>query len=311
MNQCFWCGVYQHLPEYLNPTALRIGFFELRWYSIMYIIAFTVVYLLIRYRIKEMGSEKKSQFPISNFQTNSKSQIPISKIENKKSEKIPAVIKNDNLITDLFFYVILGTLLGGRLGYALFYNPAYYFAHPLEIISPFGAGGAYLGIYGMSYHGGLIGILLAGGYVARKYKVKFSELADFVIPAIPAGYFFGRLGNFLGGELYGRITQKPWGMYFSGDYPPALRHPSQLYEAFLEGMILFFILWPLRNNPKLKGYFLPLYLAGYGLARIMSEFFREPDAQVGLLFRYFTEGQLLSLLMVAAAGWIFCRQKKL
>jgi phosphatidylglycerol:prolipoprotein diacylglycerol transferase len=134
-------------------------------------------------------------------------------------------------------------------------------------------------------------------------EISFLDLADFVIPAIPAGYFFGRIGNFLNGELFGRITQKSWGMYFPGE--TMLRHPSQLYEAFFEGIILFLILWIFRNNKKLTGQFLPLYLLGYAFFRFWLEFWREPDAQIGLVLNFFTLGQTFSLIMAGLALILF------
>jgi phosphatidylglycerol:prolipoprotein diacylglycerol transferase len=171
----------------------------------------------------------------------------------------------------------------------------------------------------MSYFGGLIGTIISGLIFARKYKIKFWRLADFVVPAIPAGYFFGRLGNFLNGELYGRVTQKWWGMYFPAD-PLALRHPSQLYEAFLEGIVLFIILWLLRNKSRVsakggsasggKGQMLIVYLFGYGFFRIFSEFFRQPDSQIGLIFNFLTIGQIFSLIIIFISGFIFFRLSK-
>ena len=209
-----------------------------------------------------------------------------------------------------------GLLIGGRLGYVLFYNLAYYVQNPLAIVSPIDpVTHQFIGIYGMSYHGALIGALAAGWIFIRirnnpiKYqrscpptaefnRASFWQLANFIAPAIPAGYFFGRIGNFLNGELWGRATSKFWGMYFPSDPFGILRHPSELYEATLEGLILFLILWPLRNNKKYKNHLLALYLIGYALARIMGEFFREPDAQVGYIFSVLTLGQILSLVML-------------
>ena len=314
-----WLYYYQHLPGHINPVAFKIGIFSINWYSIGYLVGFFVVYSLLKFRIKK-GEFSASKFSIFNFQFSNKFQIPNSKLSKK-------------LVLDFMFYAILGVLVGGRLGYVLFYNLPYYLAHPLEIFLPIQAAG-YLptgqagglqvtGIYGMSYHGGLLGVILASYIFSKKRKFNFWKWADFVVPAIPAGYFFGRIGNFLNGELYGRATEKFWGMYFPVSAETQnfsslqLRHPSQLYEAFFEGLVLFIILWALRNGIKYKnklfhaclsGRQVPcfaLYVMGYGIFRLAIEFFREPDPQIGLIFNFLTLGQLLSLAMVVF-GVIIC-----
>jgi len=191
-----------------------------------------------------------------------------------------------------------GVIIGGRLGYVFFYNFSFYLAHPLAVISPLDfVTGELVGIYGMSYHGGLIGIFIATLFFIKKYKLNFWTFSDFVIPAIPLGYFFGRIGNFLNGELFGRATNSVLGMYFPSDSLGVLRHPSQLYEAFTEGFLLFIFLWIWRNEKKLQSKFLALYLIGYAVARFLAEFFREPDAQIGFIFGILTLGQLFSALM--------------
>ena len=199
----FW----QHIPEHINPTLVQIGSFQLRWYSLMYIAAFLTSYLLVIYRTRH---------------------------EDRFDYK-------PETIQDLFIWLITGLILGARLGYVLFYNLAYYAHHPLEIILPFefSNGIRFVGISGMSYHGGAIGVLLAGILFCRKYHLSIWNLADLLCPVIPLGYTFGRIGNFINGELYGRITNLPWGMYFPLDVQHRLRHPSQLYEAFFEGIFLF------------------------------------------------------------------------
>lgn len=257
---------YQHLPYYINPTAASLGFLKVDWYSIMYLVGFLMVYFLLRYRIKKKEN---------NFFFN------VQKLE------------------DLLLFSFFGLILGARLGYVLFYNFSYYLENPLVIISPYDpTTHQFIGIYGMSYHGGLIGVILFSWIFSKKYKLNLWQLTNFVIPAIPAGYFFGRVGNFLNGELYGRATQKFWGMYFPQDSFGFLRHPSQIYEAFSEGIILFLVLWFLRNNEKVKDRMLGLYLAGYAVCRIIVEFFREPDQQIGYLFDFLTLGQILSLFML-------------
>ncbi len=289
-----WLNFYQHLPEHINPVVFKIGVISINWYSLMYLAAFVGVYLLLMYRVKCGEIPKKIKTSIRQL-----------------ADKI--------LIMDFMFYAILGVLVGGRLGYVLFYNLPYYLAHPLEIFLPIQVtsfGLQVTGIYGMSFHGGLIGVILAGYSFSKKRNLSFYKLADFIIPAIPAGYFFGRIGNFLNGELYGRATEKFWGMYFPSDFSGLLRHPSQLYEAFFEGLVLFIVLWILRNGIKYKNklFYVPcfaLYVAGYGFLRFFIEFFREPDLQVGLIFGFLTLGQLLSLAMVVSGAIVyFVRTRK-
>lgn len=252
-------NLYHNLPIRIDPT-LTVGFFSIRWYSIMYLVAFAVVYGLLVFRLgkKEWNLEKEK-------------------------------------IIDLMIFLIFGLLVGGRLGFILFYNPEYYFKNPLAMISPFGVEGDFVGISGMSYHGGLVGVILAGIFFARKNKINFLELADFVVPAVSAGYFFGRIGNFLNGELYGKVTQSSLGMSF-GNGP--FRHPSQLYEAFFEGFVLFAILWGLRKKSKFPGLLLLIYILGYATFRFFVEFYREPDRQIDFWGNYFSLGQIFSVLMV-------------
>lgn len=257
---------YQHLPDYINPTAISLGFLKIDWYSLMYLAGFLTVYFLLRYRIRR----KENNFPFD-----------ISKLE------------------DLLMYSFVGLVLGARLGYVLFYNFSYYLHNPLAIISPYDpVSHQFIGIYGMSYHGGLIGVVLFVWIFCRKNNLGFWKLANFVIPAIPAGYFFGRLGNFLNGELYGRMTEKFWGMYFPQDSFGILRHPSQIYEAFFEGIVLFIILWSFRNKIEWQDKFVGMYFCGYAFFRIVVEFFRAPDEQIGYLFGFLTMGQILSSVML-------------
>jgi phosphatidylglycerol---prolipoprotein diacylglyceryl transferase len=258
-------NIYHYLPFHINPIIFSIGSFSIRWYSVMYLVAFAVVYFLLNRRIKKgEGSYSK------------------------------------DIISGFLLYGIFGLLVGARMGYVLFYNPAYYFHHLLEIIVP-----TSNGISGMSYYGGLIGIILAALFFVRKNKLDFWKFADFIIPAIPAGYLFGRIGNFLNGELYGRATNSWIGMYFPLDNLGLLRHPSQLYEAFFEGIVLFIILWFLRNRSRFSGYLLAVYLFGYGFFRFLIEFFRQPDPQIGLIFRFLTLGQIFSLAVIAFAITIY------
>lgn len=270
----FW----NHIPEHINPALFQIGQFQLRYYGLMYVIAFSVVYLLVLYRIK-----------------------------NEKYEYSKYIIQN------YFIWAILGVMIGGRLGYVLFYNLKYYASRPLEIILPFNFtnGFHFTGIGGMSYHGGLIAVLLATILFCYKNKINFWHFTDLLVPAIPLGYTFGRLGNFINGELYGRVTTMPWGMYFPLDPTYQLRHPSQLYEAFFEGVFLFFILWFLRKRSPFNGFLISLYLIGYGTVRFFIEFVRQPDTQLGFILGPFTMGQLLSFSMILGGSVVFLMKKKL
>ncbi len=256
---------WSDIPKYIDPTLFSIGPIEIRWYALMYIVAFLTVYTLALYRIKTEKLEYAKQ-----------------------------------TIIDFIFWAILGVLIGGRLGYVLFYNFRYFVSNPLTIISPFDVsnGFHYTGISGMSYHGGMIGLFLVLILFCRKNKMDVLPFADFFIPTIPIGYTFGRLGNFINGELYGRVTTVPWGMYFPLDATHQLRHPSQLYEAFSEGILLFIILWSLRKTKFFDGFLLSLYLISYGLVRILIEFVREPDSQLGFILGPFTMGQILCAAMI-------------
>jgi len=264
----FW----QHIPENLKPYIVRIGEFEIRYYGLMYIVAFSVVYFLSLYRLK------KESFDYSR-----------------------------NILENYFVWAILGLMLGARFGYVFFYNFNYYLAHPLEIILPFSFsdGFHFTGLAGMSYHGGLIGVLMATGMFCYKNQINYLSFVDFLIPSIPLGYTFGRLGNFINGELYGRITNVSWGMYFPLDPSGQLRHPSQLYEAFFEGVFLFSILWGIRAIKTFNGFFLSLYIIAYGTVRLFIEFVREPDSHIGVFFGYITMGQILCLLMIITGIILF------
>lgn len=193
-------------------------------------------------------------------------------------------------------FCAFGIIIGARLGYCLFYGDGYYFAHPLEVLA--------VGNGGMSFHGGLIGIVIAGALYARVYHVPFLTLADLVCCGVPLGLFFGRCANFVNGELYGAPTDLPWGVDFTG--LGIMYHPSQLYEALLEGLVIFLIMFALsRKNdpPRPRGFFLGLFLVLYGVFRILIEFVRLPDAQIGYFFgTWGTMGQLLSLPMVVAGA---------
>lgn len=259
--------IWQHIPSQMSPNLFSIGTFQLRYYSLMYIVAFAIVYFLTLYRLKH----ESYKYSAENIQ-------------------------------DYLIWAMIGVILGARFGYALFYNFEYYFRHPLEIILPFDFtnGMKFVGLSGMSYHGGLIGVVLASIFFCRKYKFNFWHFVDLLIPSVPLGYTFGRLGNFINGELYGRITTVPWGMYFPLDSTQSLRHPSQLYEAVFEGIVLFILLWLIRKKKKFDGFLAGIYFCGYGFIRFIIEFFREPDVQLGFVLGFNTMGQVLCLLMIAA-----------
>jgi len=269
----FW----QHLPHHISPTLISIGSFQIRYYGLMYLVAFYITYRLVMYRIND------EHYPYSG-----------------------------DTIQDLFVWLIVGLLAGARLGYVFFYNFGYYSVHPLEIIIPFdfSRGITYVGISGMSYHGGALGVLAASIIFCRRRKISFWNLADLFAAAVPLGYTFGRIGNFINGELYGRITGVPWGMYFPMDPSGSLRHPSQLYEAFFEGIVLFIVLWSLRKTRFFDGFLFACYLAGYGAVRFVIEFAREPDAQLGFVAGVLTMGQVLCLTMIAVALVIGAIQKR-
>lgn len=211
-------------------------------------------------------------------------------------------------VDNLNIALIFGVILGGRLGYVLLYNPAHYLANPWEIPATWSGG--------MSFHGGCLGVLLAGFWYCRRKGIDPWKAADLYIVTVPIGLFFGRLGNFINGELYGRVTSVPWAMIFP-DGGPLPRHPSQLYEAGLEGIGLFLLLWPLKDKPwKAQGAnwphgtLLALFLIGYGCCRFGVEFFREPDAQLGFIARSFSMGQVLCVIMVLAGIVLWLGRKQ-
>lgn len=269
----FW----KHIPEQISPVAFRMGFLQVHYYGLMYLLAFLIVYLLVSYRLKNENIGFKKE-----------------------------------VISDYFTWLILAVIIGGRLGYVLFYDLFYYFQHPVEIFLPFSLsqGFKYTGLYGMSYHGALMAIVFASVVFCRKYKLNFWLLADLLACAVPLGYSLGRLGNFINGELYGRVTSVPWGMYFPLDPTHQLRHPSQLYEMFLEGVFLFVVLWSVRKKIRIPGGLFSLYLIGYGGVRFFLEFFRQPDVQLGFVVGYLTMGQILCLLMVTGGLILLIKQFK-
>ncbi|MDR1811802.1 MAG: prolipoprotein diacylglyceryl transferase [Candidatus Fibromonas sp.] len=274
------------IPQHLDPTAITILGFPLRWYGLMYLAAFFFGYHLTWYFTKKY------------------------KIQDMKREQLDSVAT----------WLIAGILIGARLGYVFFYNFGYYINHLSEIILPFSFSGGFhfTGISGMSYHGGLICSFLMTSYAIKKQKLDYWKSINTLALIVPLVYTFGRLGNFINGELYGRVTESAIGMVFPGapENPPVLRHPSQIYEMCFEGFVLFgliYLLWILF--PKIRDYSLSLYLIGYGTARFFIEFFREPDAHIGLNAFDMSRGQMLCSVMILSgiALWIVraCRKKSL
>lgn len=240
---------------------MRIGPLAVRWYGVMYLVGFASSYLLVKHQIKKKGL-----------------QIP------------------KETVASLYFSLILGLILGARLGYVIFYDLPAYVRHPLEIFAVWHGG--------MSFHGGLTGSIIAGILFCRKFRLDFWQMADVVVATAPIGIGLGRIGNFINGELYGRTTDVPWGMIFpsGGPFP---RHPSQLYELFLEGVVLFTLLWVLKERKIRTGILTSSFLVFYGLFRFLVEFFREPDIQLGFILGPFTMGQLLSAGMIFIGMVIF------
>jgi len=269
----FW----NQIPQHIDPALFTIGAFQIRYYGLMYLVAFFITYVLVIYRIKDEGHAYTKE-----------------------------------TIQDTFVWTIIGLLVGARLGYILFYNFGYYLSNPLMIIFPFDLtdGFRYVGISGMSYHGGAIGVVVAGILFCRRRSIKFWHFADLFVAALPLGYTFGRIGNFLNGELFGRVTAMPWGMYFPTDPTHQLRHPSQLYEALFEGIFLFIILWTIRKRGRFDGFLVSLYLIGYGLVRFIIEFFRDPDPQLGFVLGGMTMGQILCLAMILLGMGLYWVRKR-
>lgn len=253
----------------IDPVAIAIGPVVIRWYALAYLAGIALGWTYIGAQIRRMPHP-----PLSAKQ-----------------------------LEDLVFWAVLGVMLGGRLGYVLFYNAPYYLEHPQEMLMVWQGG--------MAFHGGMLGVIAAFYLFCRRRGLSFLRVMDLAATATPIGLFLGRLANFINGELYGRVTDSPVGMVFpqGGPYP---RHPSQLYEAALEGLVLFVLLWFLARHTRAyarPGLLSGVFLGGYGLARFTVEFFREPDEQLGLLAFGLSMGQLLCLPMMLLGAYLIVRSR--
>jgi phosphatidylglycerol:prolipoprotein diacylglycerol transferase len=244
----------------IHPVLLHLGPLQVRWYGLMYVLGFTASYFLVKQQLKTF-----------------------------KFKELQVHFENLNIV------LILSLIIGGRLGYVIFYNLPYYLEHPLEIPATWSGG--------MSFHGATIGLLIGGFIFCKLKNIDFWKAADIYVVTIPIGLGLGRLGNFINGELIGRATDLPWGMVFPGG-GLVVRHPSQIYEALLEGLLLFILLWLSRRKPWGSvsnwphGSLLALFLIGYGILRFLVEFTREPDRHIGLVLDLVSMGQILSSIMI-------------
>jgi len=254
-------------PE-IDPVAFSLGPIQVHWYGLTYLVGIGMAWWLARQRAERLGLTKDQ-------------------------------------VSDLIFYAAVGVILGGRLGYALFYHFDRVLADPLWLLRVWEGG--------MAFHGGFLGVAVALLFFARKHRLSWLQLGDFVAPLTPLGLGLGRLGNFINGELWGRVSDVPWAMVFP-DGGPDPRHPSQLYQFALEGALLFLVLWLFSRKPRPMGSVTGLFLIGYGSLRFLVEFTREPDAHLGLLLGGLSMGQLLSLPMVAVGValmvWAYRGQNK-
>jgi phosphatidylglycerol:prolipoprotein diacylglycerol transferase len=252
----FW----NHIYENFDPVAFSIGAIKVHWYGIMYVSALLLGIYMAKWIVK-------------------RDKLPISQ----------------TLLDNYIIWVEVGVILGARIGYLAFYQPNFagYLTHPWDIFNPF-VDGKFVGIRGMSFHGAVIGFFIASTLFSIRHKINQWFLLDIAAVAIPAGYIFGRIGNFLNQELVGRTTDVEWGIYVDG----VLRHPSQLYEALLEGVVVFIIMYAIRKKKSFHGQLIAIYTMLYGIARFCAEFFRAPDPQIGYIYGgWMTKGQEFSIFM--------------
>jgi phosphatidylglycerol---prolipoprotein diacylglyceryl transferase len=255
-------------PQF-DPIALELGPLAIHWYGLMYVVAFMLFLWLGALRTRQPQWASGGWTPRD--------------------------------IEDLLFFGVIGVIVGGRLGYVLFYKPGWYAGHPLEALMVWKGG--------MSFHGGLLGVIAAIALYARRRSRRFLEVTDLIAPCVPTGLAAGRIGNFVNGELWGRAADPslPWAMVFPQSGSALARHPSQLYQALLEGLLLFVALWLYARRPRALGQVSGAFLVGYGVLRFTAEFFREPDAFLGPLALGMTMGQWLCVPMVAAGLWLWLR----
>ncbi len=257
----------------IDPVALQIGPLAIHWYGLTYLAGFALFMLLGNLRLRH---------------------APYATLGWTRKD-----------VEDILFLGVLGVVVGGRLGYCLFYKPGYYLAHPLEVFAIWQGG--------MSFHGGLLGVIGAMLWFAHSRGRPWLQVVDFVAPCVPTGLAAGRIGNFINGELWGRFAspELPWGMVFpqSGSMLP--RHPSQIYQFLLEGLLLFVLLWLYARRPRRRGEAAAAFLVGYGALRFIAEYFREPDAFLGLLGLGLSMGQWLCLPMIAAGVllWLWAQRQ--
>lgn len=264
-----WSNIYDHF----SPIAFKIFGFSVHWYGIMYVLALLMAYYVAKY------------FLI-------KDNVGIS----------------PKIFEDYFICAEVGVILGARIGFVLIYssNQMHYLTHPWDIFNPF-VDGKFVGISGMSYHGAVVGFIIATYIFCKKHSVKIFKILDLLALSIPVGYFFGRIGNFLNKELVGRETSVPWAINVDG----TMRHPSQIYEAFLEGLVIFLILFFIRKKKKFDGELISIYVMLYAVARFICEFFRNPDLNMGYYLGFLTMGQILSFIMfiIGLFLYIFLKSK--
>ncbi len=250
-------------PQF-DPIAVQLGPVAIHWYGLTYLVAFGLFLWLASLRVRQPHFADRGW------------------------------TRRD--VEDMLFYGVLGVVIGGRIGYALFYKPGYYAAHPLEVLMVWKGG--------MSFHGGLLGVLVAMALFARSRGRHFLDITDLIAPCVPTGLASGRIGNFINGELWGRAADPslPWAMVFPQSGSDLPRHPSQLYQFALEGLLLFALLWLYARKPRGLGQVSGLFLVGYGLLRFIAEYFREPDSFLGVLALGLSMGQWLCLPMMAAGA---------
>jgi phosphatidylglycerol:prolipoprotein diacylglycerol transferase len=266
---------WNHIYEHFNPVALDLGFISVHWYGIMYILALLTALWFAKWIIK------KDKMPIA-----------------------------EATIDAYFIWIEVGIILGARIWYILFYDPntSYYLSHPWQIFNPFSSNGEFVGIRGMSYHGAVVGAAIGSYLFARRNPGQIYKILDVVALAVPVGFVFGRIGNFLNQELVGRATDVPWGIYVQDatTHELILRHPSQLYEGFLEGIVIAILIYLYRHHRKFDGALIGIYGILYGTARFIVEFWREPDVQLGYLYGgWLTMGQLQSLVMILVSIGVY------